>query len=77
MSKSNVAVFFLLSSATAFAYIGPGAGISVLGSLLGILSTILLAIVAIVAWPLRKLMKRRKATASSESDSVETADSGE
>lgn len=43
------------------AYIGPGAGISVLGSLLSILATIVVAIGAIIFWPLRKLMKRRKA----------------
>lgn len=44
----------------AVAYIGPGAGISVLGSLLGILATIFVAIGAIIFWPLRKFMKRRK-----------------
>ena len=49
------------------AYVGPGAGISVLGSLLGILATILVAIGAIVFWPVRKLLKRRKAaTAASQ-----------
>jgi hypothetical protein len=50
----------LTVSPAALAYIGPGAGISVLGSLLGILGTIVLAIGAIVLWPLRKLIKRRK-----------------
>jgi len=55
-------VFILLSPASpAPAYIGPGAGISVLGSLLGILATIFVAIGAIIFWPLRKFMKRRKA----------------
>jgi len=44
-----------------FAYIGPGAGISVLGSLLSILATIAVAIGAIIFWPLRQFMKRRKA----------------
>lgn len=42
-------------------YIGPGAGISVLGSLLSILATIVVAIGAIIFWPLRKFIKRRKA----------------
>ena len=46
---------------TALAYIGPGAGISVLGSLLSILATIFVAIGAILFWPVRKFMKRRKA----------------
>jgi len=51
----------LASISPAFAYIGPGAGISVLGSLLSILATIFIAIGAIIFWPLRKYMKRRKA----------------
>jgi hypothetical protein len=52
----------LLTAASASAYVGPGAGISVLGSLL--------AIVAIVMWPIRKMMKRRKAAAAA-ADSAE------
>lgn len=57
------------------AYIGPGAGISVLGSLLGILATILVAIGAILFWPVRKLLKRRKAAATATSNSAETTES--
>lgn len=51
----------LLTAGAAHAYIGPGAGISVLGSLLGILTTVLVAIGAILMWPLRTYLKRRKA----------------
>lgn len=54
-------MFLLLAvSPAVMAYIGPGAGISVLGSLLGILGTIVIAVGAIVAWPIRKLIKRKK-----------------
>jgi membrane protein implicated in regulation of membrane protease activity len=63
------ALLLLVSLAgSAMAYIGPGAGISVLGSLLGILTTILVAIAAIIFWPLRKFMKRRKARRNSQPD---------
>lgn len=48
------------------AYVGPGAGISVLGSLLGILATIFVAIGAILFWPIRKMMKRKKAQTAPE-----------
>jgi len=51
----------LLSASSALAYVGPGAGISVLGSLLSILATIFVAIGAIIFWPVRKYLKRRKA----------------
>ena len=63
-----------LVSAPALAYVGPGAGISVLGSLLGILATIVLAIAAIVMWPLRKMMKKKKAAAAENSAEASTAD---
>ena len=65
-----------LAASTAEAYVGPGAGISVLGSLLGILATILVAIGAIVFWPVRKLLKRRKAAAAAaETTESSAADS--
>ena len=63
-----------LVSVPALAYVGPGAGISVLGSLLGILATIVLAIAAIVMWPLRKMMKKKKAAAAKNSGEATTAD---
>lgn len=58
-------IILLALTSPAFAYVGPGAGISVLGSLLGILATIFVAIGAILFWPLRKYLKRRKLRRSS------------
>jgi len=62
----------------AVAYIGPGAGISVLGSLLSILATIVVAIGAIIFWPVRKFMKRRKARRESPpgAEAATTGDDG-
>lgn len=48
----------LLVSADALAYIGPGAGISFLGSLWAVIVGILLALVAILAWPMRILWRK-------------------
>lgn len=61
----------------ALAYIGPGAGISVLGSLLSILATIFIAIGAIIFWPLRKFMKRRKARRDSTLSTEATQTNGD
>ncbi|MEM9530674.1 MAG: hypothetical protein AAGA23_07130 [Pseudomonadota bacterium] len=55
------ALIALLSCGPAAAYIGPGAGISFLGSIGGIIITILVALGAILLWPIRRMMKRRKA----------------
>jgi hypothetical protein len=43
----------------AMAYIGPGSGISVIGSLLGLLTTVLITVGAIALFPFRKMLKRR------------------
>ena len=52
----------------ASAYIGPGSGISVVGSLLGVLVTIVLAFGAVILWPYRRMMKKRLQKANAESD---------
>ncbi len=61
ITRLLLASLLLTPVSATLAYIGPGAGISVLGSLLSILATFFVAIGAIVFWPLRKLLKRRKA----------------
>lgn len=63
MLKLLAILMLTLIAAPAMAYIGPGAGITVLGSLLGILGTIVVAIGAILFWPIRKMIKRRKSAA--------------
>ena len=68
--------FILLISVPAQAYIGPGAGVSVLGSVLGILVTILIAIGAIVFWPIRKMMKRRKTRSESNTEASANTNPG-
>ena len=59
-------------SQPAAAYIGPGAGVSFLGSILSTLAVILLAIAAILFWPLRYLWRRmrKQKTAAAEANSV-------
>jgi ABC-type proline/glycine betaine transport system permease subunit len=68
MLKPFAILLLALTTMPAFAYIGPGAGISVLGSVLGILATIFVAIGAILFWPIRKLVRRRKSAAKDKAD---------
>jgi hypothetical protein len=49
-----------LFATPAFAYIGPGAGITVLGALWGVVVAVVLAVAAVVLWPLRMLFRRRR-----------------
>lgn len=57
--KSGLVFLGLLSCALpVFAYIGPGAGVSVVGSLLNTLLVILLAVAAILFWPVRLVWRK-------------------
>ncbi len=59
-----VASFCLVAAATpAVAYIGPGAGITMLGALWGVVVAVALALGAVLFWPIRALLRRRKRTA--------------
>ncbi len=62
-------IILLLISFSASAYIGPGAGIPILGSLFGLIATVVLVISAILFWPIRKLLKKRKQKNESDSES--------
>lgn len=58
-----------LPAAPAAAYIGPGAGITMLGALWGVLVALLLAVGAVLYWPIKALLRRRRradAAANSE-----------
>jgi hypothetical protein len=48
----------LTASGPALAYIGPGAGITMLSALWGVVVAVLLAIGAVLFWPIRALMRR-------------------
>ena len=56
-----IACLCLISAATpASAYIGPGAGITMLGALWGVIVAVALAIGAVLFYPIRVVMRRFK-----------------
>ena len=59
-----LAVAVLLAPSVALAYVGPGAGLSMIGSLLAVVGAVLLALVGLVLFPVRVLVKRRRASAA-------------
>lgn len=50
----------LTASGPALAYIGPGAGITMLGALWGVVVAVALALGAVLFWPIRALLRRGK-----------------
>ncbi len=60
-----IATFVLLAVTCAIpmaahAYVGPGAGITFIGSLWGLVAVVGLAVVGILLWPFRSLLRRIK-----------------
>jgi membrane protein implicated in regulation of membrane protease activity len=51
----------LLCIASADAYIGPGAGLSLFGALWALIAAVAAALAFLVLWPIRKAMRRRTA----------------
>lgn len=56
------------------AYIGPGPGLSMLGALLGLLGTVLVAILAVFSSPLRVLYRKMRGKGDEEAEADEEAD---
>jgi ABC-type sulfate transport system permease component len=49
---------------TASAYFGPGAGVTMLGALWGVILAVAFALFAFLAWPIRAMLRRRKKAAA-------------
>jgi membrane protein implicated in regulation of membrane protease activity len=65
MSKNRIVAswlfaFAFLMTGPALAYIGPGAGITVLGALWGVLVAIVLALSAVLYLPIRAVLRKRR-----------------
>jgi hypothetical protein len=72
-----VVLLLLTVCASAEAYIGPGAGLSFLGSLWAVLVGIVVALFAILSWPLRLLWRRlrgKRATKVVAKEDVQESD---
>ena len=44
----------------AFAYVGPGAGLTLLGALWGLIAAVVLSIGFIILWPFRRMLRRSR-----------------
>ncbi|TDL86409.1 hypothetical protein [Meridianimarinicoccus aquatilis] len=56
-----VVALAILAPSLAQAYIGPGAGISAIGAALALLAAVFFAIVGFVWYPVKRLLRKRKA----------------
>ena len=74
MKKIIYFLLLMLLPLTAEAYIGPGLGTGVIGVVLGILASIVLMLIAIVWYPLKRLFKlvfnKEKSSATTSSETI-------
>lgn len=59
-----IAAFAWLPPQSAQAYVGPGAGITMLGALWAVILAVVFALAGILIWPVRALLHRRRSAAS-------------
>lgn len=58
-----VSAGLVFSAGPALAYIGPGAGLSLLGALWGVVAAVAAALLFLLIWPLRRFMRRQRPVA--------------
>jgi membrane protein implicated in regulation of membrane protease activity len=63
-----------LAATPAMAYVGPGAGLSLLGAFWGLLVAILAAAAFVIVYPVRRMMRARKRPAETLPPDQQTAE---
>lgn len=61
----GLAMALTLMPVAASAYIGPGAGLGAIGALFAIIGAVFLAIVGLLWYPLKRMIKGKKSSANS------------
>jgi hypothetical protein len=66
MKRLPVAVCLLSLATSAEAYVGPGMGLGVIAAVVGFLTAILLALAGMVWYPVKRMLRARRAAAAPE-----------
>jgi len=64
MTRIVLFVATMLAAGPALAYLGPGAGLGMLGSLVAVIGAVLLAIFGLLILPVRMILKKRRRQAT-------------
>ncbi|MDP0930301.1 hypothetical protein Q0601_24280 [Paracoccus onubensis] len=54
-----VLLFATLNAAPALAYVGPGAGLTAIGTMIAVIAVVILALVGFVWYPLKRLLRKK------------------
>jgi hypothetical protein len=70
-------VIFVLLTNDAHAYVGPGLGLGVIGAFIGVVIAVILSIVGVIWYPLKRLFRKMKRTNPDAMDSTKDIKAGE
>lgn len=65
---------FLSVSQPALAYVGPGAGLSLLGAFWGLIVVLVAALSFVIFWPLRRMRRRVRANTGTDRETAAAED---
>lgn len=71
-----IVVLTLAQPTTSFAYVGPGAGLSIIGSLLAFFAAIIVGIFGFLWFPIRRILRKRKQAKEQALESAARASDG-
>lgn len=60
----------ILAAPPAYAYVGPGLGFTVIGTILAVIAAVFLTIVGFIWYPVRRLLRSRKAGAATAAEAT-------
>ncbi|HHB92671.1 MAG TPA: hypothetical protein ENK59_05605 [Thioploca sp.] len=69
-SMKGIAIFIMVFSGTVSAYVGPGAGLTLIGSLIGLVVAIVTALGIILFWPIRALIRKMRGKKPAEEETI-------
>lgn len=61
----------MLLPETTLAYVGPGAGLTAIGTIVALISAVLLAIVGFIWYPIKRLLRKSKASSDDKTGAGE------
>lgn len=76
-STTLAALMVMVFEGVASAYVGPGPGITLIGSLFAVIVAVLLAIFSILFWPVKVMLRKMKKGKEAAVESVEATEPGE
>lgn len=69
-----IALGLIVAANPALAYVGPGLGLATLGAILGGIAALFLAIIGVFWYPIRSMIRKRRAKADGTMDEKDAAE---